>query len=97
MKAEEWKSVEERLRVKQRERGGRVRGRKRERKGEQESMRQGRREAGGQGHPHLLAAPWRRRGPVRCGRTKSYPLMSGGASHKEGLTSAEPAGAERRH
>lgn len=36
MKAEEWKSVEERLRVKQRERGGRVRGRKRERKGEQE-------------------------------------------------------------
>ena len=25
-------------------------------------MRQGRREAGGQGHPHLLAAPWRRRG-----------------------------------
>lgn len=44
MKAEEWKSVEERLRVKQRERGERVRGRKRERKGEQESMRQGRRE-----------------------------------------------------
>ena len=36
MKAEEWKSVEERLRVKQRERGGRVRGRKRERKVQKE-------------------------------------------------------------
>lgn len=51
MKAEEWKSVEERLRVKQRERGGRVRGRKRERKGEQEH------EAGkerGRARPNLI-------------------------------------------
>ena len=47
------------------------------------------------GTPPAAGCPLEEKGPVRCGRTKSYPSMSGGASPKEALTPAEPAEAER--
>lgn len=59
-------------------------------------MKRGRRETASHRHPQPLAAPWSRRRPVGCGRTRGCPLLRKDtklgppASPKEGLTLAEP-------
>lgn len=59
-------------------------------------MKWERREAASQRHPQAPTARRSRKGPVRCGRTRGYPLLREGtqlrplARPKEGLTLAEP-------